>query len=230
MLTINFKMKVLTREEKYNKEYALNYLELRKKNIVQCEEHFRALFQRYNINLVGKTVLDLAAGVGMDLKILSQFQPKLLIWHDKMSGPYEVAKDNLKGLNNVIFNKKDLMDLEEYKNNSVDLILCRDSLYYVSNDYYFLKQIKRILKQGGYFWATNCTFGYYKNNLSTNEGFLKKFRHYFFDWPLYKFLGLRVFAFLPIDGKRVKHLFQKLSFNIVFLQEKENEIEFLVQK
>ena len=230
MLTTNLKVKVHTRNRGYNRKYALDYLERRMKEIDKDREYFQSMFSKYNINLTGKKVLDLAAGVGMDLKILSEFKPKLLIWHDKMQGPYEIARENLKDLDNVIFNKKDLMDLEKYKENSIDFIICRDSLYYIGNDFRFFKEIRRILKPGGYFWGRNNNFRYYKNFAGKNENFLKRMRHYFFDWPLYKITGLRLFSFLPIDRNRLNHLLKKLNFNIVFLKEKENSIEFLIKK
>lgn len=228
MIVTNLKIKAFSKKKGYDKNYALNYLERRKKDFDKSQKYFYEMFNQFNINLKGKVILDLAAGIGMDLKILNQFKPKVLIWHDKMEGPYKVARENLRGINNVIFNKKDLMDLEEYKDNSVDCIICRDSLYYIGNDYYFFKHIKRILKQKGYFWATNSTFKYY--NSVSKENFLKRIRHQFFDWPLYKFTGLRLLSFLPVDKNRVNYIFKKLNFNILFLKEKEDQIEFLIKK
>jgi len=219
MLTTNLKVKVYTRDRGYNRKYALDYLERREKETNKDREYFQSMFSKYGINLTGRVILDLAAGVGMDLKILSEFKPKLLIWHDKMQGPYEIARKNLKDLDNVI----------KYKENSIDFIICRDSLYYIGNDFRFFKEIKRIIRPGGYFWGRNSNFQYYKN-LVIKENFLKRMRHYFFDWPLYKIAGLRLFPFLPIDRNRLNCLLKKLNFNIVFLKEKENSIEFLIRK
>lgn len=231
MFTLNLKIKVHAKNKNYDKKYALNYLELRKANLERDKKYFYEMFKEYNIDLTDKVVLDLAAGSGIDLKILNQFKPKLLIWHDKMIGPYKVAQEILKDLNNVIFNKKDLMDLEEYKNESIDFIICRGSLFYAGNDYYLLKNIKRILKKGGYFWGNNNTMRYYKKSLITNkENFLKRVRNQFFDWPLYKIFGIRIFAFMPVDKNRLDYLFKKLNFDIIFLKEKENIIEFLIKK
>jgi len=229
MITTNLKIRVFSKQRGYDKEYALNYLARRKNDFNESREHFKTIFSKYNMDLTGKIVLDLAAGVGMDLKILSEFKPKILIWHDKMPGSYEVAKENLKDLNNVIFNRNDLMDLEEYKNNSIDFIICCDSLYYVGNDFRFFKEIKRILKPNGCFWGRNATLEFYFKNWAKSDCWIRRIRHQFFDWPLYKFLGLRVFVFLPIDENRLNYLFKKLNFNILFLKEKENYIEFLIK-
>jgi len=230
MITLDLKIKVHSKEKKYDEKYASNYLQRRQKSLNEDKEYFKNLFSKYNINLSNKNVLDLAAGAGVDLKILSDFNPKRLIWHDKMDGAYKLAKKYLERLDNVIFNKKDLMDLKIYEDKSVDFVICRSSLYYIGNDYYFFKRIKKLLTTEGFFWATNNTFEYYQKNLMSNESLTKKLRHKFFDWPLYKFTGLRLFTFLPVDKNRLNYLFKKLNFNIIFLKEKENNIEFLIKK
>lgn len=228
-ITLPFKLKVFTTPTSYDINYALHYLERREKKLKEDLLYFQNLFRKYNIQITQGAVLDLAAGVGIDLKILSEFKPKKLIWHDKMEGPYEIAKKTLKDLQNVIFNKKDLMDLEEYRENSIDFIICRESLYYAGNDYYFFQQIKRILKPGGFFWGKNATKEYYSDTIKNKEKFLKKIQHVF-DWNLYKFSGLRFFPFLPIEKRRLIFVLKKLNFTIIFMEEKEGFIEFLISK
>jgi len=228
MIITNLKLKVWSRKSSYNKEYALKYLNRRKFQFNEDRNFFKELIKKYNINLKNEIVLDLAAGIGMDLKILNEFKPKTLIWHDKMEDVYKIAQKNLKNINNVIFNLKDLMDLNEYEGNSVKVAICRDSLYYIGNDFLFFRELKRILKKEGFFWGKNVTLKFYKE--LPQKSLIKMIRNYCFDWPLYKATGLRIFAFTPVDPKRLRYIFRKLNFEIVYFKESENNIEFLIKK
>ena len=229
MITCNFKIKIISNKNNYNENYALKYLERRIKTYTVDKENFQNLFKKYNINISNETVLDLASGVGMDLKILSEFKPKTLIWHDKMEGVYKIAKNNLKDIKNITFNIKDLLELDGYSTNTIKFIICRESLYYINNDFYFFKEIKRILKPNGFFWGRNVNINWYKQK-SPEIQTIKKIRGLYFDWPLYKLTGLRFFAFTPVDSKRLKYIFKKLNFLIEYFKEEENYLEFLIKK
>jgi ubiquinone/menaquinone biosynthesis C-methylase UbiE len=230
MISTNLKIKVITWQRGYNESYALNYLNKRKKDFSESKKQFQDILTKYNIDLKGKVVLDLAAGTGMDLKILSEFQPGKLIWHDKMKGPHKIARENLKDLDNVVFYQRDLMDLEEYEKNSIDFIICRDSLGYICNDYFFFREIKSILKPGGFFWGRNNSIKFYKKRLNENRvSLLRRLRHKFFDWPLYRISGLKIFSFLPIDSKRLKYIFHKLNFKTVVFKKQNNRIEIFLR-
>jgi len=228
MITTNLKLKVWSRKSSYDMEYALRYLDRRKSQFNQDRNFFRELIKKYNINLENETVLDLAAGVGMDLKILSEFAPKTLIWHDKMPRVYEVARENLKNLNNIIFNLKDIMDTEGYKSNSIKLAICHSSLCYIGNDFLFFKEIKRILQTNGFFYGQNSSFKWYKN--LPNKSIINLIRTYFFDWPLYKFTGLRFFSFGPVNPDRLRFIFKKLNFKIPYFAESDDGVRFLISK
>jgi len=227
MITTNFKLKTWNKKNSYSKKYALEYLGRRNAHLREDKVFFKELVKKYEINLSDETILDLAAGTGMDLKILNEFNPKTLIWHDKMEGVYKVARKNLENLNNI-FNLKDLMDLDEYKKNSVKFALCRESLYYIGNDFLFFKELKRILKKEGFFWGKNATLKFYKE--LPRKSLIKTIRNYCFDWPLYKTTGLRIFAFIPVDPRRLKYIFKKLDFKILYFSEINDYTEFLIKK
>lgn len=233
MIFTNFKLKIRTKQSGYDAKYAAKYFERRKKDLGESREYFQNLIHRYRIDVNDKTILDLAAGPGMDLKILSEFTPKTIIWHDKMKGPYEVARSILGELKNVKFNLKDIMDLDIYDSSSIDFAMCRQSFHYVGNDYYFLKQIMRILRPGGFFWVENVNLEFCRRGLGKGGGqasLIRKIKNNFFDWPLYKLTGLRFFSFLPIDPRRLQLLFKKLGYSVMFLKSEEGFVEFLIQK
>ena len=228
MITTNLKLKVLSKQSSYNRDYALAYLRQKEPLFNEYKKFFRNLLNKYDIVLKNETVLDLAAGVGAELKILSEFEPKTLIWHDKMPRVYEVAKGNLKNLNNMIFNLKDIMDTEGYKSNSIKLAICHSSLYYIGNDFLFFKEIKRILQTNGFFYGQNSSFKWYKN--LPNKSIINLIRTYFFDWPLYKFTGLRFFSFGPVNPDRLRFIFKKLNFKIPYFAESDDGVRFLISK
>lgn len=230
MLFLSFKTRIFSRLKSYDIEYAKKYLERRREVEDQDKRHFGDLFAKYNISISDGVVLDLASGPGFDLKILSEFNPSSLIWHDKMEGPYIMALEVLADVNGVEFNRADLMNLEKYEDDSIDFTLCRESLYYVGNDYLFFREIKRILKSGGVFWVKNVSFEFYKNQI--REGKISLFRQVInkLNWFLYIFTGIRFLAFTPVDKKRLSLIFRKLGFNLLFMKEESGIIEFAIYK
>lgn len=230
MIVTNLKLKVWNRKRSYNKDYGLKYLNRRELTKREDEKSFSELLKKYSINLKNEIVLDLAAGIGADLKILSEFVPKLLIHHDKMEDVCNIARENLKNLSNVVFNTKDLMDLSGYENNSIKLIICRESLGYIGNDFLFFKEIKRILKKDGFFWAKGSSLKewleFYKE--VPKKSIIKTVRHYLFDWPFYKLTGLRIFALTPVDPERLKQIILRLNFKIIYFNSGKF-IEFLIK-
>lgn len=229
LLFRNLKPKIISNPRSYNENYALEYLNKRKISYNQDKNFFENLFQHYNINISNEIILDLASGVGMDLKILNEFNPKKLIWHDKMLGVYKIAKINLQGIKNIEFNLQDIMDLNLYPHNSIKFAMCRDSLYYICNDFLFFQQINQLLKPDGFFWGINVNLNWYKKN-QQKLSLIKKLRGLYFDWPLYKLTGLRIFSFTPVDANRLKYIFKKLNFSILYFKEDETFLEFLIKK
>ena len=95
MITTNFKLEVRNNKNSYDEKYAKAYLDRRNGQTKEDRTFFKGLLDKYGIYLKGEAVADFASGVGADLKILSEFGPKQIFWHDKMEGVHKIAKENL---------------------------------------------------------------------------------------------------------------------------------------
>jgi ubiquinone/menaquinone biosynthesis C-methylase UbiE len=110
-----------------------------------------------------------------------------------------------------------MMDFSAYQDGSVKFGICRDSLSYIGNDHLFFANLKRILKEGGYFWCKDVSIKYYEE--MAQKPFVVVLKKNILAWPLYKATGLRLLAFIGSDPNRLKYIFKKLGFKVVYLKE-----------
>lgn len=102
----------------------------------------------------GKTVLDLAAGTGhWELVFLSQGAANV-VWQDLSQVFYEMAMKRLQSFPDVRLLLADMLTIP-LAAESVDFVMCRDSLYHSPNEDRTIAEISRVLKPGGSFYLTS---------------------------------------------------------------------------
>jgi len=121
---------------------------------------FKRLVSNFNkkieeyLNLIpkeSKDVLEIGVGEGQIMSICGSIFPNSnLIAADIAVGILEVAKSNLKHLNNIVFQKEDVINMT-FEDCSFDLIVCCEVLEHVPDYTSGLHEIFRCLKPGGYF-------------------------------------------------------------------------------
>lgn len=101
----------------------------------------------------GKTVLDLAAGTGHWERIFLSLGAAKVIWQDLSAVFCEMAKKRLQSYPNVDFLLADMLTIP-LPDESVDFVMCRDSLFHSPSEERTIAEICRVLKPGGSFYLT----------------------------------------------------------------------------
>lgn len=101
-----------------------------------------------------KTVLDLAAGTGHWEEVFLSLGAKKAIWQDLSTQFYDAARRRQEGRENVEFFLADMVYIP-LPGESVDFVMCRDSLYHSPDEKKTLAEVYRVLKAGGYFYLTS---------------------------------------------------------------------------
>lgn len=101
-----------------------------------------------------KTVLDLAAGTGHWEEVFLSLGAKKAFWQDLSTHFYDAARRRLEGRENVEFFLADMVYIP-LPGESVDFVMCRDSLYHSPDEKKTLAEVYRVLKAGGYFYLTS---------------------------------------------------------------------------
>jgi ubiquinone/menaquinone biosynthesis C-methylase UbiE len=112
-----------------------------------------------NINFFkGCRILELGCGTGSLWEncpeLINSFSE--LVLTDISKGMIDIVKERFAGRNNVRIQTMDVLDVP-FENNAFDIIVANSMLYHVNNVDSALKNIYRILQNGGVFYAT--TFG-----------------------------------------------------------------------
>jgi len=105
------------------------------------------------LDLKNKTVLDLAAGTGHWEEVFLSLGVKKVIWQDLSQYFYQTAKQRLQEYSNVEFIMEDIVSIPLEKE-SVDFVMCRDSLFHSSDEKKTIAEIYRVLKKDGHFYLT----------------------------------------------------------------------------
>lgn len=105
------------------------------------------------LDFKNKTVLDLAAGTGHWEEVFISLGVKKVFWQDLSHYFYEIAKNRLKGYDNIEFFLEDMTGIP-LENESVDFVMCRDSLYHSPDEKETLSEIYRVLRKDGYLYLT----------------------------------------------------------------------------
>lgn len=210
------------------------YLERRLPGLHSDAENFSSLFKKYRIDLRDKTAVDLAAGPGVDIAILSGFKPRKLIHLDKYKEVQEVAREFLEGhlgkdnIKNIEFITSDIMNITDIRD--VDFIMCRGSTCLAGNDFLFFKHIKNCLKDGGYFWFSYLTYPHYRKNIEKSYDLKNRILNaivYF----IYLVSGLMIRTMIASSTQRIKKILNMLGFNILHYTAVEDGLfEVLIQK
>ncbi|OPX85007.1 MAG: putative methyltransferase YcgJ [Pelotomaculum sp. PtaB.Bin013] len=106
-----------------------------------------------DLDFRNKTVLDLAAGTGHWEEVFLSLGAGKVIWQDLSEFFYEKAKRRLQGCDNVEFLLGDMMSIP-LENESVDFVLCRDSIFHSPSEKRTVAEVYRVLKENGYFYLT----------------------------------------------------------------------------
>lgn len=109
--------------------------------------------QGLGLDFRGKTVLDLAAGTGHWEEVFLSLGAKKIFWQDLSEYFYEIAKHRLQDHNHVEFILGDMTSIP-LGNESVDFVMCRDSLYHSPDEKGTMAEIYRVLKKDGHFYLT----------------------------------------------------------------------------
>lgn len=125
----------------------------------KTEELFRSgeLHREINelcLDLQDKTVLDLAAGTGHWEEVFLSMGAKKVIWQDLSGHFYRVARCRLQSSDKVDFYLSDMVNVP-MGNESVDFVMCRDSLYHSPDEKKTLAEVYRVLKAGGCLYLTS---------------------------------------------------------------------------
>lgn len=108
---------------------------------------------RLGLDLKDKTVLNLAAGTGHWEEVFLSLGAKKVFWQDLSSYFYEIAVRRLQGYQNVEFILGDMTAIP-LENESIDFVMCRDSIFHSTDEKKTLAEVYRVLKKGGSFYLT----------------------------------------------------------------------------
>jgi len=128
-----------------------NYSEITEAPGLQStQEQLERIYHRYHFAkqfAVGKNVVEIACGAGMGLSYLAS------VAHSVAGGDIDdtnlkIAKENCAGIKNISIDKIDAHHLP-FADNSCDLILLYEAIYYFQNPEKFIEESYRILRSGG---------------------------------------------------------------------------------
>jgi len=106
-----------------------------------------------DLDFTNKTILDLAAGTGHWEEVFLSLGAGKVIWQDLSEFFYEKAKRRLQGCSNVEFILGDMRSIP-LENESVDFVMCRDSIFHSPDEKRTIAEVYRMLKENGYFYLT----------------------------------------------------------------------------
>jgi len=145
---LGFKKFVLQSKDKdKNKDYSLI---TEKFGIEASEEQLNRIFQRYNFALnyaEGKNILEVACGSGIGLNYLAQ-KAKSIVGVDIDPKNVAFAIENSKSNDKITVQHMDAHCLE-FPDQSFDLVLLFEAIYYLKNPDAFIAEAFRILKENG---------------------------------------------------------------------------------
>lgn len=107
--------------------------------------------QGLGLDFHDKTVLDLAAGTGHWEEVFLSLGARKVFWQDLSEYFYEIAKRRLQDHSYVEFILGGMNSIP-LDNESVDFVMCRDSLFHSPDEKGTMSEVYRVLKKGGYFY------------------------------------------------------------------------------
>ena len=113
------------------------------------KEQIARLYHRYRFAsrlCEGRDVLEVACGGGMGLGYLAE-KAKRVIGGDIDKRILEIAKDTYKGRDNIEIQQLSAENLP-FEDNSFDVILLYEAIYYLAQPERFIKEAKRVLRKG----------------------------------------------------------------------------------
>jgi 2-polyprenyl-3-methyl-5-hydroxy-6-metoxy-1,4-benzoquinol methylase len=112
--------------------------------------------QKYNLLIyecikpyLGKSILEIGAGIGNVSKHLINSKPDLLILSDFEEDFVKILSDNFKNIPNIKVVKFDISKDSYLDNNSIDTIICINVLEHIKEDLQALINCNKILSYGG---------------------------------------------------------------------------------
>jgi ubiquinone/menaquinone biosynthesis C-methylase UbiE len=111
-------------------------------------EQLKMLLDSVNIK-PGDAVLDLGCGAGRITEYIAKKYPAKTIGIDSAAGPIKQASERTKGLKeNLSFQVSNINNLK-FSDQSFDVILCIDTLYFVNDLNQVISKLKSLLRPGG---------------------------------------------------------------------------------
>lgn len=162
---INYSKNYKTRMFKENSSDKLK-IEQRIYSLKNTHKFLEKLIKRKNI----KNILEIGPGMGMTSNFLKKKFPKIRI------SAHEIDLRNDKFLSKINY-ENIYRDLKDIKKNNFDLIFCIHLIEHIINPHIFLKNIRSLLNNGGYFFAItpNTNNIYFKTLPKKNMKIFKKF-------------------------------------------------------
>jgi ubiquinone/menaquinone biosynthesis C-methylase UbiE len=114
------------------------------------KEQLQRLFHRYHFAsqfCKDKDVLEVACGAGMGLGYLAKFAKKI-VGGDIEEESLKHAYQTYKGRENIEIKKLDAHNLP-FEDNSFDVVILYEAIYYLSQPEKFVDESKRVLREGG---------------------------------------------------------------------------------
>ena len=114
------------------------------------QEQLARLYHRYHFASLfcqDKDVLEVACGSGIGLGYLAN-SAKRIVGGDVDENNLKYAKETYKGRDNIEIKKIDAHNLP-FKDNSFDIIILFEAIYYLSHPEKFIYEVKRVLRKDG---------------------------------------------------------------------------------
>lgn len=113
--------------------------------------NYRAELSRIPMKLVGKYVLDLAAGPGTWTRLFAEAGAAKVVWTDRSKRFLDLARKYVSGnprQNKIAFAISDLV-AAPFKDEVFDVVYCRLGLHHSTDERRTLAEIERVLRKGG---------------------------------------------------------------------------------
>src|SRR3989338_9392220 len=145
--------------------------------LLATHEQLERIYHRYHFAkpfTIGKKILEIACGTGIGLRYLTQ-HAQSITGGDIDDYNLAIAKKNHAGISNIYIEKMDAHQLP-FPDESFDLVLLYEAIYYLKDPEKFIKESYRVLRKNG--MIIICTV-----NCSWRDFHPSPFTHNYFSIP-----------------------------------------------
>ena len=200
-----------------------------------------------------RNVLDIGAGYGDDLSILSNYFPEAELFGIEFN---KLNADELRSKGVIVFESDIEFDIFPFSDNSVDVVIANQVIEHTKNIFWIFHEISRILPVGGHIFLglpniaalhnrLLLLFGRQPTQIKSASAHVRGFTRYdvlgFFEevfpggYQLKIFRGSNFYPFPPVVARPLARIFPNSAWGIFFMLEKIREydnqfIEYPVRK